>query len=194
MNNRYGIYDQLNNGRQRRQSSMEDLEATIGGIEAKLDRLRGQDSGFAERDDMAERMRRISQEIEARQPSSMPHKTQAPMSRPLSEPMRPVVDQSGAMTAMVAELQKIRSEMGRLATGQQNGDWNLAIRKEIETLKTGLGSLAREDTLRSVETQWNKLAQRPVTGDPMIESMLERIEGIQNAVGNLAAVANTDRP
>ncbi|MGL4489943.1 MAG: hypothetical protein ACRCU5_10930, partial [Rhizobiaceae bacterium] len=82
-------------------------------------------------------------------------------------------------------------EMRRLSSAAQSApsnDWNAAIRKEIETIKHGIGSLAREDTLRSVENQWSQIAQRPqydIAGDPVIEAMLERIEGIQSAIGGL---------
>lgn len=185
MNTRYGIYDQLNNGRQRRQSSMDDLEATIGGIEAKLDKIRGQGPGYPSRDDMADRMRRISEEIDARQPSSLGRHAQIPLKRDVRDYGHPASETAETMGLVVSELQQIRSEMARMASGPSTPDWNVGIRKEIEALKNGLGNLAREDTLRNVESNWTKLAQRPISGDPVIESMLQRIEGIQSAVGNL---------
>jgi localization factor PodJL len=197
MNTRQSIYDTLNNGRPRRSSSLEDLEATLGGIEAKLDRINTRpEQGAPYRDDMAERMRRLSAEIAA--PRPLPSARTALNPQTYSQPnlaqqieaARASDAMSGSMANMVGELQEMRAEMRRIATAQSapSTDWNAAIRKEIETIKHGLGSLAREDTLRSVESQWSQMAQRPaydMAGDPVIEAMLERIEGIQTAIGGL---------
>ncbi len=197
MNTRQSIYDTLNNGRARRSSSLEDLEATLGGIEAKLDRINPRTEPSAQyRDDMAERMRRLSAEIGAQRPlpsartSLNPQNYAQPNLAQQIEAARASDAMSGTMASLVGELQEMRAEMRRLASAQSapSPDWNAAIRKEIEAIKHGIGSLAREDTLRSVENQWSQIAQRPsydMAGDPVIEAMLERIEGIQSAIGGL---------
>ncbi|MGL4490325.1 MAG: hypothetical protein ACRCU5_12875, partial [Rhizobiaceae bacterium] len=148
MNTRQSIYDTLNNGRTRRSSSLEDLEATLGGIEAKLDRINPRaESKPVYRDDMADRMRRLAADIGSARPQSS-----APYSQNQAQPN--LARQGDAMASLVGELQEMRAEMRRLSSAAQSApsnDWNAAIRKEIETIKHGIGSLAREDTLRSVE-------------------------------------------
>ncbi len=203
MNTRQSIYDTLNNGRPRRSSSLEDLEATLGGIEAKLERISPRTEPTAPyRDDMAERMRRLSAEIGTPRPLPSARTTLNPQNYTQPnlpqqsnlaqqiEAARQSEAMSGTMASLVGELQEMRAEMRRLASAQSapSNDWNAAIRKEIETIKHGLGNLAREDTLRAVEDQWSQIAQRPaydMAGDPVIEAMLERIEGIQSAIGGL---------
>jgi localization factor PodJL len=207
MNTRQSIYDTLNNGRSRRSSSLEDLEATLGGIEAKLERISPRpEANTPLYDDMAERMRRLSAEISTPRPlpsartSLNPHN--APNMQNLAQPnlaqqieaARKSDAMSGTMASLVGELQEMRAEMRRLANAQSAPahDWNAAIRHEIEAIKHGIGSLAREDTLRSVENQWSQIgsqiAQRPaydMSSDPVIEAMLQRIEGIQSAISGL---------
>lgn len=199
MNNRYSIHDQLNNGRQRKSvSTLDDLEATIGGIEARLDRMRGRaDAGSAtSSEDIADRMRRLSGEI-----SGMGRQGHAP--RPIQERTfnerdvnrisreveraRIEEQQHGQMASVMNELQQLRGEMRRLSVKPQD-DWGTALRREIDSLKQGIGALAREDTLRSVESRWAQAAKPPVvdfSNDPVIESLLDRIDSVQNAVNGL---------
>ncbi len=196
MNTRQSIYDTLNNGRVRRSSSLEDLEATLGGIEAKLERISPRmDTAPRVQDDMAERMRRLSHDIGAQRPLPAARTTVNPQnSQNYSQPhLAQQIDAArhgDAMASMVGELQEMRAEMRRLASVQTAPaqDWNAAIRNEIETIKHGIGALAREDTLRSAESRWSQIAQRPaydMAGDPVIEAMVARIEGIQSAIGGL---------
>jgi localization factor PodJL len=193
MNTRQSIYDTLNNGRVRRSSSLEDLEATLGGIEAKLERISPRAEASARiQDDMAERMRRLSQDIGAQRPLPSARTSVNPQNYGQQHLAQQIdsARQGDAMASMVGELQEMRAEMRRLASAQSapSQDWNAAIRNEIETIKHGLGSLAREDTLRSAENRWSQIAQRPaydMAGDPVIEAMLARIEGIQSAIGGL---------
>ncbi len=204
MNTRYSIYDQLNSGRQRKSgSSLDDLEATIGGIEARLDRIRGRsDSNPASySDEIADRMRKLSNDVSGinRQGTA----SRAPIERASSdrpangrdmdriarevERARIEEAQHGQMASVMSELQQLRGEMRRLNARPQD-DWGQALRQEIETLKQGIGSLAREDTLRSVETRWSQAAKpQPIniSDDPIIESLMDRIDGIQAAVNGL---------
>ena len=199
MNTRYSIYDQLNTGRQRKPaSSLDDLEATIGGIEARLDRMRGRsDSNPASySDEIADRMRKLSNDVSGtprqaaaqRGPNDRQTSTRD-MDRITREVERARIEeaQHGQMASVMNELQQLRGEMRRLNAKPQD-DWGLALRKEIETIKQGIGSLAREDTLRSVETRWAQ-APKPqpfsMSDDPAIESLLDRIESVQNAVNSL---------
>lgn len=198
MNTRQGIYDTLNNGRQRRSSSLEDLEATLGGIEAKLDRINPRaDTNAPYRDDMAERMNRLAAEIGSPRPLPSARTTLQPQNDMTQRNFASQIEAArasealgGSMASVVEELQQLRTEMRRMTATQSNpsNDWNSAIRKEIETIKVGLGTLAREETLRAADNRWSQIAQRPavdMAGDPVIEAMLERIEGIQMAIGGL---------
>jgi localization factor PodJL len=199
MNTRYSIYDQLNTGRQRKSaSSLDDLEATIGGIEARLDRMRGRsDSNPASySDEIADRMRKLSNDVSGNPRQAVGQR--GPNDRPASgrdmdritrevERARIEEAQHGQMASVMNELQQLRGEMRRLNAKPQD-DWGLALRKEIETIKQGIGSLAREDTLRSVETRWSQAAKpQPfsMSDDPAIESLLDRIDSVQNAVNSL---------
>lgn len=202
MNTRHSNYDTLNNGRQRRSSSLEDLEATLGGIEAKLERINPRiEANAPYRDDIAERMSRLSAELgNARalpssrttlnpQNYSQNDSAQRTMTSQM-EAARASEALGGSMAHLVDELQQLRTEMRRMSATQSNpsSDWNIAIRKEIETIKLGLSTLAREETLRAADNRWSQIAQRPtmdMASDPVIEAMLERIEGIQMAIGGL---------
>ncbi len=199
MTNRYSIYDQLNTGRQRKAgSSLDDLEATIGGIEARLDRMRGRSDAnpASYSDEIADRMRKLSNDVSGLNRQGTP--SRPTMERPTAgrdmdkivrdvERARLEEAQHTQMASVMNELQQLRGEMRRLNAKPQD-DWGLALRKEIDSIKQGIGALAREDTLRSVETRWSQAAQvKPVnfSDDPVIESLLDRIDGIQNAVNGL---------
>jgi localization factor PodJL len=198
MTNRSSIYDQLNTGRQRRSaSSLDDLEATIGGIEARLDRMRGRtDSNPASySDEIAERMRKLSNQVSGMNPQPVSQRPQVSRSTPNREMDRIASEverarfeeaQHGHMASIMTELQSLRADMRRLAANPQD-DWGAALGKEIAAIKNGIGALAREDTLRSVENRWSQIAQQPpsMSGDPIIEALLDRIDSIQNAVTGL---------
>ncbi len=199
MTNRYSIYDQLNTGRQRKAaSSLDDLEATIGGIEARLDRMRGRSDAnpASYSDEIADRMRKLSNDVSGlnRQGATPRASNERPtggrdMDRIVRDVERARIEeaQHTQMASVMNELQQLRGEMRRLNAKPQD-DWGLALGKEIDSIKQGIGALAREDTLRSVETRWSQAAQaRPVnfSDDPVIESLLDRIDGIQNAVNGL---------
>ena len=85
MNTRNSIYDSLNAGRNRRpgtasqSSSLQDLEATIGGIEERLQRMNARAAAPTTRyaDEISERMRKLSNDVasparhqEARRPTA----------------------------------------------------------------------------------------------------------------------------
>ena len=198
MTNRYSIYEQLNTGRQRKAAStLDDLEATIGGIEARLDRMRGRSDAnpASYSDEIADRMRRLSNDVSGlnRQPLPSAASERSSGTRDMDRIVRDVERarieeaQHTQMASVMNELQQLRGEMRRLNAKPQD-DWGLALRKEIDSIKQGIGALAREDTLRSVETRWSQAAQpKPVSfsDDPVIESLLDRIDGIQNAVNGL---------
>lgn len=200
MNNRYSVYDQLNAGRQRRSTaSLDDLEATIGGIEARLDKMRGHGStaGSGYQDEIADRMRMLGNQVAGlgRQPSAakgsrdskQAPRSQEGLAREIERMRRDESDQT-QISAIFSELQLLRGEMKRLASGAKQDDWGTALRQEIEAIKHGIGSLAREDTLRSVENRWSEFAQPVRTGlenDPVIDTLIDRIDAIQSTVSGL---------
>ena len=103
MNNRYSVYDQLNAGRQRRSTaSLDDLEATIGGIEARLDKMRGHSgsgsSGY--QDEIADRMRMLGNQV------SGLGRQQAPSPNMMREPKQAPRNQDG----LAREIERLRRE------------------------------------------------------------------------------------
>ena len=205
MNNRYSVYDQLNAGRQRRSTaSLDDLEATIGGIEARLDKMRGHggsgSSGY--QDEIADRMRMLGNQVAGlgRQQASpmvsrenkQASRNQEGLAREIERMRREESDQT-QISAIFSELQLLRGEMKRLASGAKQDDWGSALRQEIEAIKHGIGSLAREDTLRSVENRWSEFAQPVRAGlenDPVIDTLIDRIDSIQSAACGVVAELN----
>lgn len=198
MSNRYSVYDQLNAGRQRRTTaSLDDLEATIGGIEAKLDKMRGYNSpnsGYS--DEIADRMRMLGNQVAGLGRQAPPvardnrqsQRNQEGLAREIERMRREETDQT-QINAIFSELQLLRGEMKRLASGTKQDDWGAALRQEIEAIKHGIGSLAREDTLRSVENRWSEFAQpsrNPLENDAVIDTLIDRIDAIQSAVSGLS--------
>lgn len=200
MNNRYNAYDQLNAGRQRRTTaSLDDLEATIGGIEARLDKMRahGGNGASSYSDEIAERMRMLGNQVSGmgRQKSfaapereAMPSaRNQDGLAREIERLRREEADQTH-VSAIFSELQLLRGEMKRLASAPKQDDWGSALRQEIEAIKHGIGALAREDTLRSVENRWSEFAQPARSGleqEAVVDTLIDRIDAIQSAVSGL---------
>lgn len=95
------------------------------------------------------------------------------------------------------ELNRISHAVQGLAERNDDNGINL-LRLEIEEVKQAIGSLAREDTLRSVDNQWNEFgrrfdafeertANRPdrAIGDPQLNALYDRLEQIGAAVQEL---------
>ena len=182
-----------------RGSSLDDLEATIGGIEARLDRIRAKPASqpHSYSDEIADRMRMLANQVAGMggqsQPAQQPRnprqspRAQEGLARDIERMRRDETDQT-QMNAIFAELQSLRGDMKRLTAPSQQDDWGLALGREIESLKQGIGALAREDTLRSVENRWSEHAQPTRTSlqdDPIIETLIDRIDNIQSAVNGL---------
>ena len=204
MNTRNSIYDSLNAGRNRRpgttsqSSSLQDLEATIGGIEERLQRMNARSAAPTNRyaDEISERMRKLSNDVasparqqEARRPMADPYETPADLGRLTRQVERARQEEAsaGSMNAIMNEINQLRSEIRHLPQ-TSNDDWGMALRNEIEAIKSGLGNLAREDTLRSVESRWDQYAKRPAANfaeDPAIGALLSRIEDLQGSISSL---------
>ncbi len=204
MNTRNSIYDSLNAGRNRRpgtasqSSSLQDLEATIGGIEERLQRMNTRVAAPSDRyaDEISERMRKLSNDVasparqqEVRRTSVDQYASQPDIGRLTRQVERARQEEVslGSMNAIMSEINQLRSEIRHLPQ-TNNDDWGVALRNEIEAIKSGIGSLAREDTLRSVESRWDQYAKRPVANfaeDPAIGALLSRIEDLQGSISSL---------
>lgn len=197
MNTRNSIYDTLNSGRNRRpgspqSSSLQDLEATIGGIEERLERMNSGKAASPYADDITERMRKLSADVSGPMRTQNAIDTKIPtggvdrLSRQI-ERARQEEASLGSMNAIMAEINQLRSEIRHLPKSNHD-EWGVALRKEVEAIKSGITGLAREDTLRSVGSRWDQYAQRSVpliSEDPVIEALLSRVEDIQHAVSGL---------
>lgn len=204
MNTRNSIYDSLNAGRNRRpgtasqSSSLQDLEATIGGIEERLQRMNARTAAPTNRyaDEISERMRKLSNDVasparqqEVRRPVADHYDASSDLGRLTRqvERVRQEEASTGSMNAIMNEINQLRSEIRHLPQ-TSNDDWGMALRNEIEAIKSGIGNLAREDTLRSVESRWDQYAKRPVANfaeDPAIGALLSRIEDLQGSISSL---------
>ncbi len=62
------------------------------------------------------------------------------------------------------------------------------LRAEMEQVRTTLAELAREETLRSIDSRWSRFEERADTRgtpDPAIAALTQRLEQIGEAIGNL---------
>ncbi len=143
-------------------------------------------------DDITERMRKLSADVSGPMRTQNAIDTRIPaggvdrLSRQI-ERARQEEASLGSMSAIMAEINQLRSEIRHLPKSNHD-EWSIALGKEVEAIKSGIGGLAREDTLRSVGSRWDQYAQRPVPSiseDPVIEALLSRVEDIQHAVNGL---------
>jgi localization factor PodJL len=205
MNSRRNVYDGLNANRTRRGSSaLDDLERTLNGLEAKIGSLGSrQEPGSPRlRDDAAERFHQLAQQIPSREPAyaareeryatpqTSSHARPAPQSGSLSklandiERARREEEGFADLSNVSAEINRLRDDIRALSErpADRSGE---VLRREIEELKRSIGLLAREDTLRSVESRWDSFDRRSLESDPAFEKLAGRLEEIQNAVDGL---------
>lgn len=100
-------------------------------------------------------------------------------------------------TELRRELDRISRAVQGLADNNDDKGINM-LRLELEEVKQAIGSLAREDTLRSVDNQWNEFGRRwdafeervggrpdQPANDPALGALYERLDEISEAVQEL---------
>ena len=200
MTSKRNVFDGLNANRTRRgASSLDDLERTLNGLEARMGGLgsRPEPAPAPRRDDYAERFQQLGVQFSQRDDRAglgvsayaRPAAPQAPahsLSRLAHdiEQARREEESFNGLNAVSAEINRLRADIRGLTEKPADRTGEI-LRREIEELKRNVSMLAREDTLRSVGRSWEAYEHRPLDSDPAFEKLAGRLEEIQNAVDGL---------
>ena len=160
-----------------------------------IERTRQQDEGVAAVSKIAAELRELREE--------MRHEMTAGLHREF-ETLRRDIETAYANTPNGAQGTELKRELDRISgavrdLAQRSDDTGIdLLRGELEEVKQSIGSLAREDTLRSVDSQWNEFGRRwdafeervsarpeSLGADPALNALYERLDEISDAVQDL---------
>ncbi|WP_269931055.1 peptidoglycan-binding protein [Aminobacter sp. HY435] len=164
-------------------------------IARDIDRMRGQEDGVAAVGKIAGELRALREE--------MRHQMTAGLQREFDMLRKDLgrVAQAGAAGAEAAELghelERLSGAIHSLAERSDDKSVNM-LRLELEQVRGSLASLAREDTLRSVDRRWDDFdrrwtdftahmatSQNQRGEDPALAALAARLEQINDAVNGL---------
>jgi len=167
-------------------------EPAFQAIARDLDRVRGQEDNVASVSKIAGELKGLRDELRQQMTSGLQREF---------ETLRHQIGQAYAVapTAAGAELS---AEIGRISKAihnlsERSDDKSInALRSEIEQVKHALDSLAREDTVRSVDKRWDEFDRRwsdfehrvdarQKVADPAIAVLSDRLQAIGDAVNGL---------
>ncbi len=160
-----------------------------------FERAREQDEGVAAVSRIATELRDLREEMRNEMNTGLHREF---------ESLRDDIERAYASASNGSNSLELRRELDRISRAVQslaekNDDKGInLLRLEMEEVKQAIGSLAREDTLRSVDNHWNEFGRRwdafeervasqpaqPVN-DPALGALYERLEEISEAVQEL---------
>lgn len=160
-----------------------------------FERAREQDEGVAAVSRIAMELRDLREEMRNEMNAGLHREFEA---------LRDDIERAYASASNGSDSLELRRELDRISRAVQgladkNDDKGInLLRLELEEVKQAIGSLAREDTLRSVDNQWNEFGRRwdafeervagqpaqPVS-DPALGALYERLDEISEAVQEL---------
>jgi localization factor PodJL len=160
-----------------------------------IERLRGQEDSVAAVGKIAGELKGLREEVRQQMTTGLKREFDALR----GDIERAYSAHAGAVGGpeLTAELERLSRTVQSLS--QNTDDKNLKLlRLEIEQVRSALDSLAREDTVRSVDQRWDELdrrfsrfedrfaaEQRPRADDPAIAALSQRLEQISQAVNGL---------
>jgi localization factor PodJL len=164
-------------------------------IAREIDRVRGQEEGVASVGRIASELKGLRDELRHQMTSGL---------RREFDTLRKGIENAYASAptakdgaALAAELERLSGSIQSLSQRSDDRGVNM-LRLEIEQVKGALDSLAREETVRSVDRRWDDFDKRWArfedrysadrathADDPALAALNQRLEQINEAVGNL---------
>ena len=182
-------------GRSRRPAESTHSATPFQTLARDFERAREQDEGVAAVSRIATELRDLREEMRNEMSAGLHREFEA---------LRNDIERAYASASNGSNGSELRRELDRISRAVQgladkNDDRGInLLRHELEEVKQAIGSLAREDTLRSVDNHWNEFGRRwdafeervanqpaqPVN-DPALGALYERLEEISEAVQEL---------
>ncbi|MEP9370623.1 peptidoglycan-binding protein [Mesorhizobium sp. KR1-2] len=213
MNSKRSYLDSLNAGRPRRSyTTLEELNRSLDDLQQRLarpatpelreqpyqtiardlDRVRTQEDGVAAFGKIAAELNALREDLRQQVATNM---------RREFETMRRDIERVGQSDAtrdeheLALEFERLSGAIHALSERADDKSLNL-LRLELEQVKGALDTLAREETVRSIDRRWDdfdrrwtdfegRVASAQTQDDPAISALTTRLEQISSAVDNL---------
>jgi localization factor PodJL len=180
--------------RQRRPAANPRSDSAYHSLAHDIDRVRAQENGVAEFGKIASELKGLREELRNQLTSGVKREFDT-----LRKEMAHAYSGGVSMkdrSELSTEFERLSGAIANLSERSDDKSIGL-LRLEVEQVRNALSTLAREETLRSVDQRWDDFDRRwtdfesrvtaPASpaSDPAIEALTERLEHISAAVNNL---------
>jgi localization factor PodJL len=160
---------------------------TLGSLRREIERSRQQAAGANALSSLSDELKALREDMRLQMSSGMRKEFDA-LRDDLGRTAAPPPPQAAAEgRELAAEMERLSRAIHSMANRSDDRGLEM-LRSEMEQVRATLAELAREDTVRSIDSRWSRFEERAdarVAQDPAIAALTERLEQIGEAIGNL---------
>lgn len=163
----------------------ENAEA-IGSLRREIERSRQQAAGANALSSLSDELKALREDMRLQMSSGMRKEFDA-LRDDLGRGAAPQPQAAAEGRELAAEMERLSRAIHSMASRSDDRGLEM-LRAEMEQVRATLAELAREDTVRSIDSRWSRFEERADARgaqDPAIAALTERLEQIGEAIGNL---------
>jgi localization factor PodJL len=158
----------------------------IGSLRREIERSRQQAAGVNALSSLSDELKALREDMRQQMSSGMRKEFDA-LRDDLGRTAAPSPQTASEGRELAAEMERLSRAIHSMANRSDDRGLEM-LHSEMEQVRATLAELAREDTVRSIDSRWSRFEERAdarVVQDPAIAALTERLEQIGEAIGNL---------
>lgn len=164
----------------------DDSGEALGALRREIARSRQQAAGTNALSSLSDELKALREDMRLQMSSGMRKEFDA-LRDDIGRTAAPPPQSASEGRELAAEMERLSRAIHSMASRSDDRGLDM-LRAEMEQVRTTLAELAREETLRSIDSRWSRFEERADARnvqDPAIAALSERLEQIGEAIGNL---------